>query len=286
MIDHKKHTYVKIEPFANVLNEIDNTRMKEGGKSIIHPTIEPLIYKLSLAHPEWQFIGEDSWFDAQATHFRAKRFRIYEGADELGSVLVDTYKGESFEIRNRRISGSLTKRNYKSTKDVAKAIKIVGQFFGSKTMDERLREGAAAITSLASNKAWSATREFDAVWNKLAPALATYVTLNMDAIRPTLEAYGAPPSALDMLSEKNERSKAARYISNCRSKGVGTSVLLHGDRYVVVHDSDPDTHTILAASQLSDDMRGKLGILKIVDDEEIIESVGVKVNAATFYLVP
>ena len=78
----------------------------------------------------------------------------------------------------------------------------------------------------------------------------------------------------------------AQSISEARDANVGTTVLLHGDRYVVVRDSDPDNPVTLTASQLDDDMRAKLGILKIVGNEELIESVGARVNPTTFYLLP
>ena len=285
MIDYSKHSYVKIDNFSNVVNEIPMTKQQGDGKSIIHGRLWHVIYDLSLRHPEWQFVGEDSWWNTQHEGYVVKRFRIYEGNDEIGTVRLDSYS-DKFEIRNTRINNALAKRNYKSTKKVEQALKIVEQFFGSKTMDERVSEGKRQAQALVSNKAWAAQREFNAIMEKLAPALATYVALNMDAIRPTLEAYGASGAALDLLVEKNEARKLRDSINDVRNKGVGTTVLLHGDRYVVVHDSDPENHVLLAASQLPEEMRAKLGVLKVVDDEDFIESVGVRVSPTTFYLVP
>jgi len=107
----------------------------------------------------------------------------------------------------------------------------------------------------------------------------------MDRVRPTLEAYGAPTSALDVLSERYETKMLFISIAQAKASGKGTTVMLHGDRYILMQDSEPEL-TVLAASQLDEDMRTKLGILKVVEDTEAVESIGIRINSTTFYLLP
>lgn len=286
-IDYSTNTYVKIGSYANVVNEIPKAKLEAGGVSHLHGLLDQLVYKLALKHPEWQFVGEGTnWYNVSKKCYEAKRLRIYEGADEIGHILIDTWREPKFEIRNKRINAAMTKRNHKSTRDVDKAVKIVEQFFKPKTMVERVNEGRSKVSSAVSNKNWIAAREFSAVMDKLAPALATYVSLHMAEVRPILEAYGAPASALDMLMEKNETRKLTANVSDIRDKNTGTTVLLHGDRYILMPDADPDNVQTITASQLSDDMRGKLGVLKVVNDNDAIESIGMRIDSTTFYLLP
>lgn len=282
-IDYRANEYVKVGNYSNVVNEIPKHKFVAEGTSTLQSLLDKLVYKLSLRHPEWQFVGEDSWYDHMARTFLIKRLRVYEGDDELGSLLVDTWRDEKFEIRNARINNAMAKRNHKSTKDVDKAVKIVEQFFSSKSLSERLAEGRSKVSSAISTKSWSAGREFDTVMGKLAPALATYVTQHMAEVRPVLEAYGAPAAALDMLTEKRETRILTASVFDAHNNARGTTVLLYGDRYILIRDDEP---VILAASQLDADTRGKLGVLKIVDDNDVIESVGMRVNSTTFYLLP
>lgn len=285
MIDYNKHSYVKIDSFTNVVNEIPMTKQQGDGKSIIHGRLWQVIYDLSLRHPEWQFVGEDSWWNHTMEAFDVKRFRIYEDNDEIGTIRIETWNNEKFEIRNSRISNAMAKRSHKTTTDPKKAAKIVEQFFKSKTLAERVNEAKSAASSAVSNRAWGVTREFNTVMEKLAPALAAYVTLNMHTLRPTLEAFGAPSAALDTLTEKNEERKLANYIQNVRNNSQGITVLLHGDKYVMMDDRAGEEPQVLAASQLSDDLRGKMGILKVVENNDIIESVGMRISPTTFYVV-
>lgn len=285
-INYTDNTYVKIGSYANVVNEIPKHQLEGGGVSHLHGLLDQLVYKLALKHPEWQFVGEDSWYNVSKKCYEAKRLRIYEGADEIGHILIDTWREPKFEIRNKRINAAMTKRNHKSTRDVDKAVKIVEQFFKSKTMAERVNEGRSKVSSAIQNRKWTAEREFSNVMERLAPALATYVSLHMAEVRPILEAYGAPPIALNMLSERNETRKLTVSVSDIRGKNTGTTVLLHGDRYLIIPDGDPDTMRNATASQLNDDMRGKLGVLKVVNDNDAIESVGMRIDSTTFYLLP
>ena len=286
-IDYNKNTYVKIDNFSNVVNEIPSHKARgEGNQSTIYKELWELIYKLALHHPEWQFVGEDSWYDMSKDAFVVKRLRIYEGEDLMGSVSIETWREPKFEIRNQRINAVMAKRNHKSTKDVNKAIKIVEEFFKSKTLTERVNEAVNAVGGAVSSKAWTATREFNTVMEKLSPVLATYITSNMDTLRPTLQAYGAPPAALDMLTEKNENRKVMETLNRSRQNSTGTTVLLHGDKYVLMRDTNPLVPEVVTAAQLSDGMRCKLGVLKVVDDEAVIESIGMRINPTMFYLLP
>ena len=285
-INYTDNTYVKVGNYSNVVNEIPKGTLNADGESQLYPLLDQLVRKLALVHHDWQFVGEDSYYNIHNERYVIKRLRVYEGADVLGSIAIDTWRYEKIEIRNRRIAATMAKRSHKSTKDVDKAYKIVEDFFGSKTMDERVNEARHKATQNVATKAYEATRDFNTVMSKLAPALATYVTLHMTEVRSILEAYGAPSTALDALADRNEARKLANSISDARAKSTGTTVLLHGDRYILMPDATADNVQTVTASQLNDDMRGKLGVLKIVQDNDVIESVGMRIDSTTFYLLP
>jgi hypothetical protein len=62
--------------------------------------------------------------------------------------------------------------------------------------------------------------------------------------------------------------------------------VLVGDRYLLISDADKDNGKLVTASQLDPDMRRKIGVLKVFDDNEnAVEGVGMRLNATTFYLV-
>lgn len=280
-IDYNKYNYTPIDSFKNVVNEVRNDLNKAPAS--IHSALNPLISKLALRHPEWTFIGEHGDYHSNCYH--VKRFRIYEGIEPLGSVHVSTWKDITFEIRNTRIAKSMARRGYKSTKDMDKALKIVESTFSAKDVQETFEEGREKAAGVMQSKVWNTDREFSRVWNDLTPAIVTYVALNLDKMRPTLEAYGASANSLDALIGRYEEAKKARTISQARQKGDGTTVVLFGDRYIVSHRGSYGPQ-LMTASQLSEGIRTKLGVLKLVENEQIVEGFGMRVNSTVFYLLP
>jgi hypothetical protein len=282
-IDYSKFTYSKVHNYSNVVNELKKDYTSYP--STVHPMAMPLIDKLALRHPEWSIVGNDSIYMPNAGAYVVKRFRVYDGLDEVGTVTYSNWRDEDkFEIRNPRIYKSMTSRGYKSTKDAGKAIKIIEEFFSAKTLDERVMEARNRIDSAINNAEWNARRAFEKTWSDLTPALATYLTLNLDRIRPTLEAFGAPASALDEITERSENRKITKRVHTAHGTDKGVAIMLHGDRYVV--DRGTGNVETLTLSQLSEDMRSKLGVLKMVEDGQVIDDFGIRVNPTTFYLLP
>lgn len=290
MIDYNKNTYVKIGNFTNVVNEIPKENITDTNKnapSFFHGFLDPLVDKLALTHPEWMLVGEDSWYNHYNQRFTVKRFRVYEDGEEIGSIIFDDYKGEKFRIRNRRISNAMRKRSAMETKDLKKALKIIEDNFSSKTLSERIMEAANSVGSATSNGTWRKRRTFDEAASKVMPAFMAYFMTNPEQVRPILESYGAPSSALDRLATDYTAFKEIEAISAARNANAGTTVILHQDRFILIRDSDPTNPQTLTASQLPPEMSAKIGVLKIIDgDEQTIESVGMRVNATTFYLLP
>lgn len=288
MIDYNKNLYVKVGNFTNVVNEIPKDQISDTNKdkpSWFHGFLDPLIDKLALHHPEWTLVGEDSWYSHVRESFTIKCFRIYEKDEELGTVKYDDWKGEKFRISNKRISTSMKKRSAMETKDLNKALKIIADNFGSKSMTERVSEAMNNVTSAISNNMWRKRRTFDETVGKLAQPMVAYVVENMETMGPILEARGVSSAVLARLPQELAEYRNFNAVSTARNSNTGATVVLYEDRYIVKRD-EFDEALILTASQLSPEMSAKIGVMKIVDNEAVVESVGMRINSSTFYLLP
>ena len=289
-IDYNKNTYAKIGNFTNVVNEIPHDQITTENKdapSHFHGFLDPLVDKLALKHPEWMLVGEDSWYNYSRQQFLVKRIRVYEDGEQLGTIAHNDWKGSKYRIQNKRINNSMRKRSAMETKDLKKALGIIEEHFGAKSLDERVTEARNLVASTVANTLWRKRRSFDECFGKLAPALAAYITQNMEQMRPILEAYGAPAGAIDRLPDEFATLKNNQAVEQARSRNVGTTVILYRDRYVLIHDDNTHLPLTLTASQLTPDMSAKIGMLKIISgDEEAVESVGMRINSNTFYLLP
>jgi hypothetical protein len=173
------------------------------------------------------------------------------------------------------------------TKDMKKALKAIDGFFAPTTDDERRGKALSEMSSHLSNTAWKSQRELNDIFSGVMPAMARYIVSNLEELRPALISQGIGEPILDRLVTKLEPYNAMQQINAVRNNKTGTTVVLVEDRYMLIHDSDPMTPVVVTAQQMDPAMAGKIGILKVYDnDTEALDGVGMRLNSYTFYVLP
>lgn len=290
MIDYNEHDYVKVGHYSNVSVELPKDRACKAYERVhLCSFMEQLIYKVALQHPEWTIIGKDARWQAHSDTWRVADFNLYEDNEYIGRFTRRGYHEEQFqyELHNERISKARQRHGGKATKDLKKALKHIDEWFKPKTLQERLYKALEDMRSTTQTSEWRATRHVNDLIGRMLPAVTTYLVSNMSEVRPILESFGAPAAALDALPEKFETARGLWQVKASRETVAGTTVVLMGDKYMLIPDNDPTNPQIVTASQLDPAMSGKIGVLKIFDKEhEAIECVGMRISPTTFYIVP
>ena len=288
-IDYKKFNYVKIGHYTNLMGEISKERTETGPVKLC-AFMEPLISKLALMHPEWTIVGENPRWHINDEFFQVQKFSIYAGHELVGRVLRDGWRdsGEDYkyEIFNERVRQARERSGGMRTKDMKKALKAIDGFFAPTTDAERRSKAVSEMGSHISNMVWKTQRELSDVFSGVIPAMANYVASNLEELRPALASYGVGEPILDKLVTKLEPYNAMQQVNAARNNRTGTLVVLVEDRYMLIHDSDPDPR-VVTSQQLDPAMAGKIGILKVYDnDTEALDGVGMRLNSYTFYVLP
>lgn len=264
--------------------KLSDKAIPEGWTRTIDPFIKPLVEALALKYPQWTF--ESLYNTANHTDKveEACRFKIVDKREELGTIDKEwSSKGYRFQVDNHRINAMRERGSGMKTVHLDKAIKHVGKFVGKKNINEKLSEAKQVaeqgLTQVANQKQWK-MRE---VWLD-------------DAISAELQKYlvGVFPDALTMLDPKlinrledfptrvMERLEVDDLNEQLRSGNMHL-VLLDGMDYALQKGSEPPT--IKASEQLPDYMRRAIGLLKLVEDNQVIHGVGYRANATTFMVV-
>jgi hypothetical protein len=290
-IDYNRNHYAKVGHYSNIVAEFDKERVDyiKGTPVNMCPFMGPLISKLALTHPEWMIVGAEPMWSRIGDAYTLQRFRIYAGTDNIGRIYRDGYYEQDFkyEIYNDRVEASRSKRGGMRTGDMKKALKAIDKFFAPKTVEERRAKATGEIGSHITNTLWRTNRALNELIQRITPALASYLTRNMAEIRPELESLGALAQVLDAIPDKFEICKGMWQIETARKMEAGTTVVLMGDRYMLIPDKDPMNPQVVTTSQLDPVMSSKIGVLKIFDKEdEAIEDVGMRYDANTFYILP
>jgi hypothetical protein len=250
----------------------------------IEPFIKPLVEALALKYPQWTFEACSSINDNTNKVEESCRFKIIDKREELGVISKDWAKnGYRFQIDNHRINNMRERGSGMKTIHLDKAIKHVGKFFSKKNVSEKLNEARQLAENGLGNVASSKNWKLREVWNndEASEALQKYL----------LSVF---PDALTMLDPKiinkledfptrvTEKLEVDSMVKELRL-GNMYLVLLDGMDYAIQKGNDAPT--IKASEQLPDYMRRAVGLLKLVEDNQVINGVGYRANANTFMVI-
>jgi hypothetical protein len=262
----------------NVSVDADDSK---GGKvphtqAQIYDTLDMLVS----SKPNWRFVGTDFVRPDSITRVYTD-FNIYEDDEFLGKVTI-THKGRSYKIKvsNDRINAARERGTGYYTEDPVKAQLRIRKTFFKANQDERVEKAAEIAESLLKkenqSKAWEYRHAKDALLDKAGD----FAAKNMEAY---LQAY---PNLLPKKSRYDDARAnygVVKKIKEAFDNGKSVVVAFDGTHYIVKSEEGVKT---LSDETLPYEMRRKVGLLKLVQDGQMISDVGCRVDGATFVLLP
>lgn len=253
--------------------------------------INPVVQRLAVLNPLWRFVVESVAYDnyTEPQSLRATEFKVMEAGEELGTISKE-YHGRNYviQISNPRIGKERARSGGYKTKDSDKAIlKAKKMFFKlkpSERVEKAMKDASGVIQQQARRKDREKYNHADTIQsaaNKFI--MGTGFSLFLEHIKTMAE------------SEQNKINKArAEYdriseemltIDKVKSqfeKGTTALVIKDDGKYLV---KIGDAIQLYDDNTLPDDMRGKLGMLKLVEAEAFISNTGCRINDEVFVLV-
>ena len=242
----------------------------------IYDTLDMLVS----GKPNWRFVATDFVRPDSITRVYTD-FNIYEDDEFLGKVTI-THKGRSYKIKvsNDRINAARERGTGYYTEDPVKAQLRIRKTFFKANNDERVEKAAEIAESLLKkenqSKAWEYRHAKDALLDKAGD----FAAKNMEAY---LQAY---PNLLPKKSRYDDARAnygVVKKIKEAFDNGKSVVVAFDGTHYIVKSEEGVKT---LSDETLPYEMRRKVGLLKLVQDGQMISDVGCRVDGATFVLLP
>lgn len=293
----------KLLPLAlpNVdINKYVQTRFKEFlanvnkpftlGEFGINEHIQPLIEKLALKRPEWRFVGAYGAFHSRddsdlIMDFEVKDFQVFDKREVLGTVELGawSYKSKlhSFSIGNHRTSAELARASAFKTTNVDKAVKLVLKHFGAKDdqelYDEAYRVGVEKLSSQNREK----TNMVRRLWNNSDDAAFAFIIKRWDDFLMTI----VDKRDRELLRRLPDLQEEALLLTTLYKTGTASG----GDAYTICQQGDyylmrDGTGGLAKKSgdELPNNVRHKLGVLKLVKDGQAVSDIGFRANETTF----
>lgn len=271
--------------FNAKLAERNEQREANGEKPFgVSQMLKSVITKLATDKPLWDFIAVKT-NSTDVTEF------VVEGSngERLGEIGFD-WHGRNYcvFVRNKRISDKLSRSDRYKTTDTDKAVLKVKKMFGAMSTNERIAVAAskaAEVTNQASNHKWAQIREVE---SKIERVANQYVKEEgYETFIAWLKGHPSQKAkdTLEGIDNKVRLGIEMLTIQKVRdhfNEGKAVLVIKDGGKYIVKVGDKVDLYD---DNTLPQEMRGKLGMLKLVEAEQFVTDTGCRINDETFILI-
>ena len=253
--------------------------------------IDPVVQRLAVLNPLWRFMVESMTFDnsTEPQSLKVVEFKVMEAGEELGTISKE-YHGRNYviQISNERIGKDRVRRGGYKTTDADKAILKAKKMFFKLKPNERIDKAMKDASEVIQQQARRKDREKYDHANTIQTAahkfiMGTGFSLFLEHIKTMAESeqikiykaqaeyerIGEEMLTIDKVKSQFENGKTALVI-----KDDGKYLVKIGDA-IQLYDNNT----------LPEDMRGKLGMLKLVEAEAFVSNVGCRINDEVFVLV-
>ena len=249
----------------------------------ISARLAPLAFEAAKKFPRWKFVGSDYW--QYPDYFDITRFTVYENREKIGVIDTNQFgQGIKYVIGNERIKKARKRGGVTETGDLKKALKIMAKSFGGKTTTEKLNEASAKLSGQLHSGNAAAQAQYNYAMHSLKRDLDDYILANLEEVSAAAIAAGAKPSAINSIPQMKEDYYTTHQIAKAYSTYKGLFILINGSDYLVQDGEEPSALT-LSSDQLPGNIKGKLGMLKLIEDNHFMKDAGYRLNATTFFVL-
>ena len=264
---------------------------KEGLKlSGVFDMLDPVVSRLASLNPLWTFVINNSGMH-MGNNRTACGFSVKLDGEELGTIGLSYMgqRGKVIAICNDRIGKGRQRSDSYRTQDADKAILMAKKMFGKMNPSERISKAKDAAERVVSRASWNKERERtqhqSLVKNEMlawveTKGLATFMEFIKAEAIPSLKhkvttsmekvvLLDTEMRTIEKVQEDFSANKTALVV-----KDLGKYLVKIGDKVDLYEDNT-----------LPLDMRMKMGMLKLVEDEQYLTDVGCKVTNEIFVLL-
>ena len=274
----------------NVLRECPHEERDtvRNANAVVHPFMVPLITELSKKRPLWTFVAVDSWGATSQANgtWTYTRFDVMLGDEKLGWISSESHwrtSARSYMFTCRKLDRARSRGTCNMTKDLKKATKTIIESFHEMSYTEYVRAARGTTSQAISRRHSSVRYAFTNSLGKGEHSIMQFIAARQEEFLASLNPvqYGM----LNDLVAKYNAFAEVESVSVAYAKDKGTVVKLLGDRYITQKLGSTEVYTY-NNENLPDNLRGPIGMLKLVGEGAVIPDIGARGAEGTFFIVP
>jgi hypothetical protein len=260
------------------LLKLPNVRMGKNEKPMeegqLHGEAKLLAWQVATKHPLWT---------VEVAGFRT--FRVLDGVEELGYIGSEWYgSSQKLFVRNDRIGENNTRKNAYHTDKVDKAYLRVKKTFGPMNLSERVNKALKVANDVLENQSYRNLHQQREHERPIENGLYKWARANMTQYILELKENHdtAMLEHLTKLEDVRADMVTIKDTIDAFQNQRTALVVLADSQYIV---KIRDNVQLYDDATLPVELRGKLGMLKLVEKEAMVTGIGCRVNDEIFVLI-
>jgi hypothetical protein len=262
-------------PDIYALPNVHNTEVNPSKLEDIPVRVCRFVWVLAKEYPLWTFktVG---W----------RTFKVLKDGEELGQIGEEWHGSkQALCVRNDRIAQQNERKNAYHTQDIERAVLRVKKMFKPMTLLERMVKAKEEGDKVLLRQYRGAHRNSQVLRNQMDQSLMEYAYAHMGQYMTWLK----DKQDLTMLGviESHEKSKVDMQTIEEAQKAFDNKykhalIVLADGKYIV---KVLDNVQLYDDTTLPHDLRGKLGMLKLVEAEQMVTGIGCRVSDEIFVVL-
>lgn len=240
--------------------------------------LQEVVGKFAIEKPLWRFMLCGPTGDNRIS---CRAVRVFCDGEDLGQITTEYFRSDyCVSIHSHRVN---TNRGKQRTSDAAKAMSICRKVFAPRNVNERLEQADHVAERAVSSAMYEfhnaknrANREFNDHAFKFA--LVQHEAAFIEYLRRV------EPKAVQQVSKYKEAELNHLTVQKLRDQmtaGATALVVLDNDKYIV---RQQDVVQLYDDTTLPEHLRGKLGMLKLVEEGQVISDIGCRATTEVFVI--
>lgn len=255
----------------------------------INATLRELVEPLALKHPEWRFeiagTQRHHTTDDEKIHLIVDKFNVYLNRECLGSLSRErnyTRGEDTYVIYNERIEKSMQRGRATKTGKLDKALRIVEKTFSPAKHDEIFEKLMTQAGSQLAGCVRSKEGNADRVWRFHYEVIEEFMLSRWDEFIAATPSTKRSAEISEYPRLREEFNLVQQMYNDAIHKESMYNIVINDSDYLVRYNNKL---TIYDAQTLPEAIRGKLGILKLVEDGQAVEGMGFRATENTYFVV-
>jgi len=274
-----------------ISDKLLNGRRKSEFEFAVEKPLNEIMWKVITENPTWEFRVEQYYGQIKSEtmdtrpRITVSKFKVFKDGEEVGVIDRD-YRydagGYIFSITSNTIRNERERVGAYRTKDAKKALAAIKKTFNPKSLDERMNDAYAEATRAISRQSSRKRGDYQSTLSNLAPLMKAFA---FEVMANEFKQYAVRNNQAHQLAKLRETENEMLTVTDIESKfkGAGSSlVLFTNGKYLVKTGDDIQVYD---DNTLPVEMRGKLGMLKLVEPEQMIEGVGCRATTEVFVVL-